>query len=256
VEDNDVNVFVLERFLRNWGVVFDVVEDGQQAVEKVTTNHYDLVLMDLQMPVLDGYEATRKIRELSDERFRRLPIIALSASTRVGLEDKLEYAGFTDFASKPFDPEELFAKISQHVFQTVRVSEGHRPGREERDVASGPAPFLRSFSLDEFRKLTEGDREGMLKLCSATLKSCERYKQEFQDAFETGNLERFAFHAHKSKMTLELLQARVLQDALSQGKVLLAEKEQEPARLQSVGQVIQRELDAIIAVLEAELQKG
>ncbi|WNG47339.1 response regulator [Archangium minus] len=255
-EDNDVNVFVIERFLRSWGVEFDVVENGQAAVEKVTANHYDLVLMDLQMPVLDGYDATRKIRSLPEERFRRLPIIALSASARIGLEDKLEHAGFTDFASKPFEPEELFAKIAEHGSRSVPASAGQRPGREKEQAELGSAPPSRSFSLEEFRSLTAGDRKAMLKLCSTTLKNCENYKHEFQEAIDTGNLERFAFHAHKGKMTLELLQAHALLAALKQGKTLLAEKEGEPTRLQSIGQVIQRELDAIIEVLKAELQQG
>ncbi|QRK06429.1 response regulator [Archangium violaceum] len=255
-EDNDVNVFVIERFLRNWGVEFDVVENGQEAVEKVTANHYDVVLMDLQMPVMDGYDATRKIRSLPEEKFRRLPIIALSASTRIGLEDKLEHAGFTDFASKPFEPEELFSKIAEHGSRSMPVSAGQLPVRDKEQEVLGSAPPLRSFSLEEFRSLTAGDQKALLKLCSTTLKNCEIYKHEFQDALDTGNLERFAFHAHKAKMTLELLRAHALLAALSQGKALLAEKEGDPARLQSVGQAIQRELDAIIEVLKAELQQG
>ena len=82
-DDNEVNVFVLTAFLRNWGVEFDVVTNGRQALEKVQQRPYDLVLMDLQMPELDGYAATRR-SALPDERFARLPIFAVSASTRMG----------------------------------------------------------------------------------------------------------------------------------------------------------------------------
>src|SRR6185369_764741 len=111
VDDNEVNVLVLTAFLQSWGVEVGVATDGRQAVERVEEGEYDLVLMDLRMPELDGYAATRRIRSLPGERFARLPILAFSASTRMGHQHELEAAGFTDFVGKPIDPDVLFAKI-------------------------------------------------------------------------------------------------------------------------------------------------
>ena len=116
-DDNDINVYILTQFLREWGVDFDVVGDGRQAIEKVRAGNYALVLMDLQMPELDGYDATRLIRSLPEEKYQQLPILALTASTRIGLEDRLESSGFTDFVGKPFKPEELFDKLVQYASQ-------------------------------------------------------------------------------------------------------------------------------------------
>ena len=107
VDDNQINVFVLTAFLEHWGVDFDVVGNGREALEAVQRRPYDLVLMDLRMPEMDGYEATRRMRV----DFPRLTIFALSASTRVGPQHDLEAAGFTEFVGKPINPDILLAKI-------------------------------------------------------------------------------------------------------------------------------------------------
>jgi PAS domain S-box-containing protein len=114
-DDNEVNVLVLTGFLSKWGVEVEAVKDGRQAVERVRQGEYDVVLMDLRMPELDGYAATRQIRALPDERRARLPIFAVSASTRMGYQHELDAAGFTEFVGKPISPDLLFAKIARHT---------------------------------------------------------------------------------------------------------------------------------------------
>jgi PAS domain S-box-containing protein len=115
VDDNEVNVFVLTGFLRDWGVEPDVVTNGRQAVERIQEKDYDLVLMDLSMPELDGYAATRQIRSLPDPKFQHLPIFAVSASVRMDPQHGVEEAGFTDFVGKPVSPDILLAKIVRHT---------------------------------------------------------------------------------------------------------------------------------------------
>jgi len=112
-DDNEVNALVLGAYLEVWGVRFDVVTDGRQAIEKAGSHDYDVVLMDLHMPGLDGYAATRAIRSLPGEKIARLPIIAVSASMRVGHRDEIEAAGFSAFVGKPIDPDTLFATIAR-----------------------------------------------------------------------------------------------------------------------------------------------
>ncbi|HEY9422110.1 MAG TPA: ATP-binding protein [Thermoanaerobaculia bacterium] len=113
-DDNEVNVFVLTAMLKGWGIELDAVSNGRQAVERVRLRHYDLVLMDLRMPELDGYAATREIRSLPGERFAKLPIFALSASTRMVLQHEIDAAGFNEFIGKPISPDILFGKIARY----------------------------------------------------------------------------------------------------------------------------------------------
>jgi CheY-like chemotaxis protein len=114
-DDNEVNLLVLTGFLRKWEVDFEVVGNGRLAVERIQEGDYDLVLMDLRMPELDGYAATRRIRSLPDEKYARLPIFAVSASTRMGQQQELDAAGFTEFVGKPISPDILYAKIARYA---------------------------------------------------------------------------------------------------------------------------------------------
>ena len=115
VDDNDVNVFVVTGFLRRWGAEIDVAVSGTEAVDRVKERDFDVVLMDLHMPGGDGLAATREIRSQPDARLARLPIIAVSASTRMAEPHEIDAAGFTDFVGKPVNPDVLFTKISPYL---------------------------------------------------------------------------------------------------------------------------------------------
>jgi signal transduction histidine kinase len=111
VEDNYINVMVISRFLQNWKIEHDTVPNGKEAVAKVQENHYDVILMDLQMPEMDGFEATRRIRELGN-KYKLMPIIALTASAMLDVKDNIYNSGMDDFVPKPFKPENLYSKIA------------------------------------------------------------------------------------------------------------------------------------------------
>ncbi len=110
-EDNKINQLVAKQFLTRWGVEFTVVENGVLAVEEVIKEHFNLILMDLEMPVLDGYEATKLIRNLADPVKSKIPIIALSASAMHEIRDKAMRCGMNSFITKPFEPCELYLNI-------------------------------------------------------------------------------------------------------------------------------------------------
>lgn len=113
-EDNQINVVLAKEFFRRWDVDCDVAENGIIALQLVKTNDYDLILMDLQMPEMDGYETTEQIRKLNGTRYKELPIIALTASAMLNIQDKAFIIGMNDYISKPFNPDELYSKIKQY----------------------------------------------------------------------------------------------------------------------------------------------
>jgi CheY-like chemotaxis protein len=115
VEDNEINVIVARKFMQKWGLHIDCAVNGTEAVEKVIDNHYDLVLMDLEMPKMDGYEATKVIRSIGDDKFKQLPIIALTASLLTEINKQILEAGIDDYVAKPFSPTELHSKIRQYL---------------------------------------------------------------------------------------------------------------------------------------------
>ena len=115
VDDNPVNLLVASKYLKNLGIVPDTAEDGEKAIEKIKSKAYHVVLMDLLMPGIDGYETTQKIRTLEDSYFKQIPIIALTASAMNEIRDKALASGMIDFISKPFRLEELKSTIARYV---------------------------------------------------------------------------------------------------------------------------------------------
>jgi len=117
VEDNLINQMLVIKVLKKQGFETDVAENGLIALDKHKNNDFDIILMDLQMPEMDGYEATRKIRELSDSK-KDIPIMAMSAHTIKGEFEHCIEIGMNDFISKPFDTKELYEKIFRLVKKT------------------------------------------------------------------------------------------------------------------------------------------
>jgi CheY-like chemotaxis protein len=111
VEDNEVNILVARTFLERWGANVDVAVNGQEALDMVDIHRHKLVLMDMHMPVMDGYDATRRMRQ----KGIRLPIVALTASLPREVEDRVRGMGVDDIIVKPFVPEELFRIVLHYT---------------------------------------------------------------------------------------------------------------------------------------------
>jgi PAS domain S-box-containing protein len=114
-EDNKINFFVANKFLTGWGVIVTHAENGQIAVEKVKEGDFDLVLMDLHMPVMDGIEASKILRSSEDPKIRNMPIVALTAAIMSESHDKIEELNINDYVLKPFKPHDLFSRILKHI---------------------------------------------------------------------------------------------------------------------------------------------
>ena len=111
VEDNEVNQMVASMLLKKMGHQSDTAENGLLAIEALKQQHYDLVLMDCQMPVMDGYETTRKIRE--NPEWHDLPVIAVTANVMQGDRDDCFACGMNDYITKPYNRDQLSAAITR-----------------------------------------------------------------------------------------------------------------------------------------------
>jgi CheY-like chemotaxis protein len=110
-EDVKLNQMLTQRLLARSGYLIDIAENGRQAIDALKNADYDVVLMDVQMPEMDGIEATKQIRLLPGEK-KSVPIIALTAQADVNTEDELRAAGMDDYISKPINFDILFSKLS------------------------------------------------------------------------------------------------------------------------------------------------
>ena len=128
VEDNDLNQEVATGLLCDAGFIVDLADNGQIALDKLRAADYDIVLMDMQMPVMDGIAATQEIRK--EKRFKSLPIVAMTANAMQGDRDRCMAAGMNDHVAKPIEPEELWKALlkwikPKHLIATVSKTKSH-----------------------------------------------------------------------------------------------------------------------------------
>ncbi|QEC75543.1 ATP-binding protein [Mucilaginibacter ginsenosidivorax] len=114
-EDNIVNVMLMKKLLSKWNITPTIAENGLRAVELMQYGNFDIILMDLQMPVMNGLDATMEIRKMADPKKSLIPIIALTASALLDIKEKIFEAGMNDYVSKPFKPDELLEKMQMLV---------------------------------------------------------------------------------------------------------------------------------------------
>jgi len=110
-EDNPVNVMLMKKLLSKWNITPFIAENGERAVEFVQYGNFDIILMDLQMPVMNGFDAAVEIRKMADPKKSKIPIIALTASALFDIKERVYESGMNAYVSKPFKPDDLYEKI-------------------------------------------------------------------------------------------------------------------------------------------------
>lgn len=141
-DDDRVNQMVIEAILERHHHSFDIVSNGIEAVRAAKNKSYDLILMDIQMPEMDGITATKKIRKIPGD-IRNIPIVALTANSMIGDREIYLEAGMTDYVSKPIVPDLLFAAIARCVNQSVGTacSQNATPPAERRKFQDAASPY-------------------------------------------------------------------------------------------------------------------
>lgn len=122
VEDNVINQKVMRRFLEKWNIEIAIANNGVEALDMIHREHFHIVLMDLQMPEMDGYQSSQAIRTIDDQRKRNIPIIALTAAALKEVKEKVYASGMNDFITKPFNPAELQEKLEYYVVNQPNTS--------------------------------------------------------------------------------------------------------------------------------------
>ncbi len=168
-EDNSVNQIVARNMFKLMGCTFDIVPNGQEALEGVKRGGYDIVLMDCQMPVLDGYEATRAIRawEASQGHGQRIPIVALTANALVGDADTCLASGMDDHLAKPYSRNQLTATMARwlptDLVEMASNARATEPGKLMPEAGADPAITLNQRALDNIRSLDPDGEAGVLR---------------------------------------------------------------------------------------------
>jgi two-component system sensor histidine kinase/response regulator len=194
-EDNPLNQKLAVALLKKAGFTIDAVENGKQAVESLSRKSYDLILMDVQMPEMDGFEATRIIRERKDER-RNTPIVAMTAHAMKGDRERCLAGGMDDYVSKPIEPQELLDAIRKWVGQADESQErtvGVKPNDDTRE--SGPAVDFEAVLNDRF----EGNRGFLSQMLREFLDYAPGQLERMNRAVEKADAKTVETEAHSLK---------------------------------------------------------
>ena len=240
VEDNFVNQKVAVRFLERLGCTVEVASNGAEGVAVCQARQFDIVLMDLQMPVMDGMAATRKIREM--ETSGHIPIIALTANAMTGDRELCESAGMDGYLTKPIEVERLrniLAKFGLEKPDAAAVTAAAAvPARSPESAAP--------VDLREFHRVTDGDQAFAQELASAFVESGEQQLAEIAAALAQHQHAAVAKAAHKLKGACANIHAHALK---SLAERLEIDSASNTATLDQAHALLRREFERVKAFL-------
>lgn len=228
VEDNETNRTVASKFLEKWGIKPDMAVNGVEALQAVRQQAYHLILMDLQMPEMDGYQATVAIRNREQESgLPPVPVIALTASVLGDVRNKVIQAGMTDYISKPFHPEELYQKLVGHLppdFSPVAMEATKLLPPKSSRRRKSENPVIHPGKIADFAM---GDPAFERELINIYLKTFRQLPEQVRECVAQGDVQQMDALLHKVKPTLQSLAARRIENTLR--TILQRMKNQEPA---------------------------
>jgi CheY-like chemotaxis protein len=193
-EDNNVNQILATRLLQKFGHSVEVAGDGLAAVEKWQAGNYDLILMDVDMPKLNGYDATARIRELEVQRGGHVPVVGLTAHAMQGSREACLAAGMDGYLSKPIDTEALWAELESIGSTTLPNG--------PKDTVAGSKPSVaaaREFDLGKSMALMDNDMELFREMVQIYLAEYPGYLGRLEDAIRQGDADKTRHFAHMIK---------------------------------------------------------
>ncbi|GAB3635197.1 hypothetical protein GCM10027422_07870 [Hymenobacter arcticus] len=198
VEDNEYNRLLAKTFLTNAGLEVTEACHGAEAVEQVQHQSFDLILMDVQMPVMDGFEATAVLRQ---QFGLTTPIIALTASAINGEKQKCLTAGMNDYLTKPFYEDELLTLVHDWVLGSHSSTE---PGEVAPPMPAAPAPAL--YKLDILLDTARGNQKFVVMMLQTFIDGTYAALRDLGHALQVGNVQALQATAHKLRPSLVHLQ--------------------------------------------------
>jgi len=210
-EDVELNQFLAKHIMKSWGFDVTIAENGRKAVEAHEENDYDLILMDIQMPEMDGISATRYIRQLKDTKKAVIPIIALTANALKGDSETYINAGMNDYLSKPFTEESLFNVIKRNLEGKLQPDESAAasPVSPTAVTENNGSPL---YDLTMVRSVSGGDETFIKKMVQIFIETVPQGVRDLQDACDKQEWQRLGKVAHKLKSTVDSMGITVLKD--------------------------------------------
>jgi signal transduction histidine kinase/CheY-like chemotaxis protein len=248
VEDNVINQRVALFELNKWKVNTDVAENGADAIEKLKHKQYDLILMDIAMPGMDGITATQYIRTKFPEPAKTTPIIAMTASALAGEKEKCFAAGMNDYISKPFNPLTLYEKLMKWSGYPYENEDD-----EENSSASEKNKVHKLVSLAVIKERAEGDMDYIREMINMFIQLMPEYLNELNELYGSGNWSELSKQAHKMKTPVAYFGVEELRELLIKIEIDAVHEPVNAQELKEMLKKIKTLVSASITELKAEL---
>jgi len=245
VEDHVINQKLAMTLLERWGHTVTIAENGQLALDAMSDKQFDVVLMDMMMPVMDGLEATRRIRDT--ESSRRVPIIAMTANALESDRERCIAAGMDDYISKPIKAHEL-----QALLQRVAVSCSSAVGSGWADIALADASAEPPAGFDYSAGLAAMDQEVREIISQAFVDQWPQDLEKLRSGLDSQDVIAILHLAHSLKGTFSLFGARPASDIAQRMESLAGRSEID--EVAALLDPLQREVDQLLAVISVSLQ--
>ncbi|OQA11816.1 MAG: Autoinducer 2 sensor kinase/phosphatase LuxQ [Bacteroidetes bacterium ADurb.Bin397] len=203
VEDNDINRLVINKIMKDWGVKLDNAVNGVDAIDKMKAKDYDIILLDIEMPEMNGYQCIREIRTALPEPKCHVSVMAMTAHANKKERDKCIGLGMDDYISKPFDPLDLKQKIVALSKKSLGGTCEVEPVIEEKAPAAAPTQKL--TNLDYLRELSDNNESFFKDFISLFLNNTPETMAELEKQLSGKNWEGVRQAAHKMKPSLNYL---------------------------------------------------
>ncbi|MBN9383047.1 MAG: PAS domain S-box protein [Chitinophagaceae bacterium] len=238
-EDVELNQYLARHILESWDFEVTIVNNGREAVEQMQADSFDCILMDVQMPEMDGMEATRHIRQLPDPVKANIPIIALTANALKGDSERYLAAGMNDYLSKPFDEPRLFRVISRNLIDlTPSISaEKNIPFKNHTSML----PENKLYDLSMVQSVSGGDEGFIKKMVALFIETVPQNLDELVKAVQAENWDLVAKTAHKLKSTVDSMGIKSIKQEIRTVEANAKQKtqiEEIPALVEKIGTVI------------------
>ena len=214
VDDTYMNLVVIEGLLKPTRIRIETVTSGEEALERVQHRHYDLILLDHRMPVMDGIETLKRMKELDHHQCPEAPVIALTANAISGAKEQYLKAGFTDYMSKPVEPEKLENLVRRYLPENLirGVEERVLPADEENGCKQDQPDVKQLEEKVQGLHVDQGVRncgseKDYLKVCSVFCQAVKDNESGIREALDTQDFEKYTILVHALKSSARMIGA-------------------------------------------------
>lgn len=250
VEDNEINLLFAKNIMELWGVNVSTADNGLEAIQILNENDFDIILMDIQMPVMNGIDTTKYIRKINSQKISTIPIIALTANAIKGDEKEYFEAGMNDVLTKPFTEEELYKIINKNIDDkwNLNLKQSNASDKTSEKVNE---PL---YNLENLKEISGNSNLFIKKMINLFIRTFPPIILEMKEDLLNQNWKNIGDNAHKIKPSISIFNIKDSIEYVSQIEHF-AKNVMEPSKLERLILKLERNVNNVLSELEKELEK-